>query len=278
MDERRLLLERVYSRAGASEKPEPRLDPVTGETVRMTSSEWALTEYDRAHADDTGDPAEVARRNDNAVQRSDRRADAIGDVLPPAALTSRRGSGESTSRPLRAVPVLAAVGGLVLGSLLTLGVEDTATSDPPQDAAGGMSRASLAPPGIAAVGTGDGDEADTLSAVARYFADTPTALPLSLDTTRGFDATSFRLVAGDVSTRESSAIYAARRLDGAYCLVAVTGAGRAADVCATLDDITRKGLWLAKDAVQANNGRHVTVTVTWATDGTITWVAVPAAG
>ncbi|NNC10748.1 hypothetical protein HII28_02455 [Planctomonas sp. JC2975] len=278
MDERRRLLERVYSRAGASEEPEPHVDPVTGEAVSMTRSQWALAEYDRVRGSETARASGVRARDDTIDPPEDWNDDEVDDELPPAGPRPEWRSGPMANRLRKAAPVLAVVGGLALGSVLTLGVEEAVTSAPPQNIADGTPGPSFAPVGAPAVGSGDGDEADTLSTVARYFADTPTALPLSVETTRGFDATSFRLVAGGVSTRESSAIYAAHRLDGDYCLVAVTGAGRAAETCATLDGITRNGLWLAKEASQASNGRRLTVTVTWATDGTITWVAVPAVG
>ena len=49
MDERRRLLGRAFSREGANEAVEEHLDPVTGEIVRLTPSQWALAEYDRLH-------------------------------------------------------------------------------------------------------------------------------------------------------------------------------------------------------------------------------------
>ena len=285
MDDRRRLLERVYSRAGAAEEPEDHVDPVSGRTVRMTPSQWALDEYDRAHApheqSDGPDDAASGATGDGMSSAGDASTDAS------SAGGSVAGPGHPVRRKRLTLPSLAAAGGLVLGVALTIGVESSLGSAPltppasTQSATGpGADAATTGPGGVLSGGPGDGegDEGATLVAVTEFFANTPGVDNLPPNVTKGFDATSFHEVAGTVVMQESSAIYAARRLDDEYCLVAVTDAGRAAETCGTLDDLTRRGLTLTKDVSRDIDGRPLAVTVTWQTDGTISWDAMPSAG
>lgn len=274
MDERRRLLERVFSREGAAEHPEDHRDPVTGETVRMTPSEWALAEYDRLHPHGGEDAADERAPNAGQTDASGREASGDGD--PDAgirgfdeegpALRSRR-----RERMRRVLPYLTAVGAFVLGVALTVGVE-AATG--PRSQPESTARA-VPVQGDAFPSPGEGDEAATLVAVARYFANTPRVDDLPAGVTRGFDPTSFHPVTGSVNTKEGNAIYAARRLDDQYCLVAVTDADRAAETCGTLDDIARRGLSLTTDVASAIRTGTFAVTVIWATDGTISWKSGP---
>ncbi|MGN6204356.1 hypothetical protein [Humibacter sp.] len=267
MDERRRLLERVFSREGAAEHPEEHRDPVTGETVRMTPSQWALAKYDWLHANTREDAA------DSEPTDADRRG-ADGDVAAPDASADIRSPEEEQDsgrgHVRRALPYLAAVGAFLLGVVLTMGVEAAlGPRSHPESTVDSAVRGGVAP------SPGDGDEAATLVAVTRYFANTPRVDDLPADATRGFDATSFHLVTGSAHTKTRNAIYAARRLDGEYCLVVVADAERAAETCGTLDDIARHGLSLTTDVASAIRTGTFAVTVIWATDGTISWKTGP---
>lgn len=286
MDERRRLLERVFSQEGASEAVEDHLDPVTGRTVRMTQSEWDLAQYDRRHGRLPGDEPVVA-------DASGRSSDASSDAEPSdaesyevlsaiAAENERSRAGGASPRPAprsrrrrKVLPYLAAACGLVLGVALTVGIQSTLAATASQGS-GGSSTPD--PAAGTSVGSGEGDVGATLAAVNRYFDGSVGVGDLSADVTQGFDATSFHHVAGTAGMQKNSDIYAASRLDGTYCLVAVTKVGRAAETCGTVDDIARSGLTLTQDAVLDTDGQHVTVTVIWQTDGTLTWTEVPAAG
>lgn len=271
MDERRRLLERAYSRAGALEERREYIDPETGDPVRMTPSQWALAEYDRRHPADPDrepEPPPAAPATAEEADGPDGPEPTAGgrtDPLAPPRRASRR-----------ITPYLTAAGGMLLGIALALGVQGTLGFDSPQHTTVGTP--SSTPGHGTAVGAGNGDEAATLEAVTEFFAKTPAARGLPAGVTKGFDATSFRPVATTVSMQESSAIYAAHRLDDEYCLVSVAQEGRAAETCGTMDDIARRGLTLTKDAVRDVDGRPLAVTVTWQTDGTISWDAVPSAG
>ena len=70
MDDRRRLFERVYSREGAEEEPREYRDPLTGATVRMTPSQWALAEYDRLHPQASADD-EKAQEHRDSLGRAD---------------------------------------------------------------------------------------------------------------------------------------------------------------------------------------------------------------
>ncbi|WP_243061920.1 hypothetical protein [Humibacter sp. RRB41] len=275
MDERRRLLERAYSREGASEPAEQHVDPATGETVRMTPSQWALAEYDRRHG----------AHNDEGTEAGESRAestDAHHDSATPGVGVEGWslpeddrpfGSRPPARRMNKALPFLAAVGGLVLGVAVAIGIEGALGS--PLQSVPSASPATTGPASVSSAGSGQGDEGATLAAVANYFASAPRVDNLPPDVTRGFDATSFHEVAGTVTVEESSSIYAAHRLDDTYCLVAVVKDERAAETCGTLDDIARRGLTLSKDAM---DGKASIVTVTWQTDGTISWEVLPTAG
>lgn len=171
----------------------------------------------------------------------------------------------------RALPYLAAVGAFVLGVALTVGIE---AANGPRSQPGSTADA-VPVQGDGFPSPGEGDEAATLVAVARYFANTPRVDDLPAGATRGFDSTSFHLITGSVNANEGNAIYAARRLDGQYCLVAVTDADRAAETCGTLDDVARRGLSLTTDVASAIRSGTFAVTVIWATDGTISWKSGP---
>jgi len=297
MDERRRLLERVFSREGAAEATEEHRDPVTGETVRMTPSQWALAEYDRVHAhardgavddgavdDDAATPEQVEASGHN-VHGDNGAHHLSGDLGAGDARAGIRSPGDGSAarnpaprarraeRIRRAVPYLAAAGAFVLGVALTVGVE--AATDRASHPASTDGAVAVQGGGFPVAQPGEGDEAATLVAVTRYFANTPRVDDLPADTTRGFDATSFHLVTGTVNTNESNAIYTARRLDGEYCLVVVADAGRAAATCGTLDDIARHGLSLTTDVASAIRTGTFAVTVIWATDGTISWKSGP---
>ncbi|GAB3614269.1 hypothetical protein [Humibacter ginsengisoli] len=283
MDERRRLLERVFSREGAAEATEEHRDPATGETVRMTPSQWTLAEYDRVHAHE-GEGAVYCGAAD-AEQDGTSARDLQSDARAGVARAGIRGPDDEpfttdwvthprrADRMRRALPYLTAVGAFVLGVALTVGVE--AATDRAPHPASTDGAVAVQGGGFPASRPGDGDEAATLVAVTRYFANTPRVDDLAADTTRGFDATSFHLVTGTVNTNESNAIYAARRLDGEYCLVVVADAGRAAATCGTLDDIARHGLSLTTDVASAIRTGTFAVTVIWATDGTISWKSGP---
>ena len=92
MDERQRLLERVFSRKGASEHPEDHRDPVTGETVSMTPSEWALAEYDRLHPHGGEDAGEGRAPN---AEQADARQAGTGAQTRASAGSTRRTSGRS---------------------------------------------------------------------------------------------------------------------------------------------------------------------------------------
>ncbi|GAB3385919.1 hypothetical protein GCM10027568_03590 [Humibacter soli] len=286
MDERRRLLERVFSQEGASEAVEDHLDPATGQTVRMTQSEWELAQYDRRHgrlgADESaageahGGSSDVSSDAESSDAESYAALSAIAaeNEMPRAGGPSPRTAPRSR-RLRKALPYLAAVGGLVLGVALTIGIQSTLGTTAPR----GSGASSTADPAAgASVGSGEGDVGATLAAVNNYFGSSRGVGDLSPDVTQGFDATSFHHVAGTAAMQKTSDIYAASRLDGTYCLVAVTNAGRAAETCGTVDDIARSGLTLTQDAVLDTDGQHVTVTVIWQTDGTLTWTEIPAAG
>lgn len=280
MDERRRLLERVFSREGAAEALEDRRDPATGETVRMTPSQWALAEYDRLHgAVIAGDGEERAPAPGSSALASGKEADVPGTAQTrPSTDDAHRDSPASRRRLSKSVPYLSTVAGLLLGAVVTFAIEGMAASPPNVAGAGQSSPVSTGSGGEFATGLGDGDEGDTLQTVMNYFVDTPYVAGLSAAVTRGFDATSFHLVARAVSKTTSSAIYAARRLDDEYCLVAVTDGNRAAETCGSMDVLARRGLWLTEDAVSGIDGDPVAVTATWETDGTISWEAVPVVG
>jgi hypothetical protein len=291
MDERRRLLERVFSREGADEPVEEFTDPTTGHVERMTRSQWLLAEFDRRHgalaaADDEQAGASAAAEDEDSSTFA-------GDVETQAPDEAVRMPPSARARRYRtSLPYLAAACGLVLGIVGTLAVQQALvpTNQGTTDA-GGPLAAGLAPTQQASgddagslvsgqsgpsVGSGQGDEGATVAAVSNYFATTPQAdLPPSL--TQGFDATSFRSVAGTIAD-DATSIYAARRFDGAYCLVAVTRAGRTAETCGTMDDIARRGLSLTEDTIDERYKEPTMVTVTWQTDGTLSWSALPPLG
>jgi hypothetical protein len=278
MDERRRLLHRAFSREGAAEALEDHRDPTTGETVNMTPSQWALAEYDRLHP-----PAGAGRPRQLGGTRQDADADdptdapgsdsAVSETDRP--LGAPAGRAQWSRRWRRGLPYLSAAAGLALGAGLAFGVQGMARPSPQAGSADAPTPAARQAGGEFAAGAGDGDEGDTLATVANYFADTAHSVGLPAAVTSGFDATSFHPVIRTALVQASSTIYAARRLDEEYCFVAVTTAGRAAESCGSLDVLARRGLWLTEDAVSAIDGHAVAVTVTWETDGTISWEAVP---
>jgi len=298
MDDRRRLLARVYSREGAAEQPQEYRDPRTGAVVRMTPSEWALAEFDRLHpaeapAASNGDAAEANRdhsrthpiaagaiaagarhdepRSDEGTDDSrggedDQAAEDNGDGGP-----ATDASGGRWSRARRAAPVLIGAGAFVLGVLVATGISA---------AVGGGDRAPSTPAAATTttIAPDDGFRPLPGPAIQEFFRSAPRVDDLPADVTSGFVPTSFHLVAGSVTMQQSATIYAAKRLDDEYCLVAVAGGSRVAETCSTIAGIAVHGLTLAKDAVRDVDGRALTVTVTWAPDGTITWDARPSAG
>lgn len=277
MDERQHLLERVFSREGALEPVEEFTEPGTGRVVRMTRSQWALAEYDRSHGSPgaDADPETASERPSDDIHELPEYAagGAEYETRPSRPPSSQPNPGARRFR--RAVPYLAAICGLALGIGGTLAVEGALAPAPPVGTDAGSSVAEGAA-GLSA-GAGQGDEGATLAAVSNYFATAPRAEGLPLQVTQGFDATSFRRVAGTMN-EDTTAIYAARRFDGAYCLVAVTKAGSAAETCGTMDDIARRGLTLTENTVDDTYGEPAMVTVTWQTDGTLSWAALPPLG
>ncbi|MGN6125535.1 MAG: hypothetical protein ACTHON_03140 [Humibacter sp.] len=271
-DRRRRLLERAYSREGASEDVREYRDPVTGETVRMTPSEWALAEYDREHAPTSTDdgPAGAPRpdRNDGGMP-------APGDDEGPqwAAVPGADASLDDSrhERPTRRgiLPtLLVGVAAFIVGVLATLGVSaavggPSASSHPEPTPVSSRAVPFYVPLPAAAV--------DEYFHSPRIVGDLPNAV------TAGFDP-SFYPVANSLTLQESSAIYAARRLNGEYCLVAVAGDERVAETCTTLSGIAKHGLSLTKDVTRDLDGRPLAVTATWQKDGTISWDAMPSVG
>jgi hypothetical protein len=276
MDERQRLLERAFSREGALEPVEEFIDPGTAQVVRMTRSQWALAEYDRSHgslgADVDAEMASGQPTDDIREFPEYATAGAEHETQPPGA-SSRPKRGARRFR--RAAPYLAAICGLALGIGGTLAVQGALAPAPPVSTDAGSSVAEGAA-GLSA-GAGQGDEGATLAAVSNYFATAPHAEGLPLQVTQGFDVTSFRRVAGTMN-EDTTAIYAARRFDGAYCLVAVAKAGSAAETCGTMDDIARRGLTLTENTIDDTYGEPAMVTVTWQTDGTLSWAALPPLG
>ncbi|NNC11670.1 hypothetical protein HII28_07250 [Planctomonas sp. JC2975] len=285
MDERRRLFERIYSREGAEETPREYRDPSTGRPVRMTPSEWALAEYDRGngHRRAAKGEARVGAEHDDAggPPPSDQPQGFASslDGAPPAGGPGESGSDDrgadaaSARRRLsrRALPTLLAAAGFVLGVLITVGVSATIAHLAPSSPVGAESSPTAA--------ARDGGYRPLPGpAIQEFFAKSPGVGDLPDDVTRGFVATSFHVVAGSVTMQESSTIYAAQRLDHEYCLVSVVDGERAAETCASLGGIATHGLTLTKDAVRDIDGRPLAVTVTWQTDGTISWTAMPSAG
>jgi hypothetical protein len=297
MDDRRRLLERVYSREGAAEEPQDHRDPLTGAVVRMTPSEWALAEYDRTHAvSSTGSstpgstmPGAKLKASDGAL------VGAASGALPRADTGAGRGDGDGYGRadaeedagtdeggtdggrrhPTRlgrAAPVLVAAGAFVLGVLVAIGIST---------AVGRGGPAPSTPAAAVSTSTDLSDEGFHPlpgPAIEEFFRTAPRVDDLPADVTSGFVPTSFHELASSVTMQQSARIYAAKRLDDEYCLVAVAGASRVAETCATVEGIATHGLTLAKDAVRDVDGRPLTVTVRWETDGTISWEAMPSAG
>lgn len=289
MDERQRLLEYTFSREAAAESAEDHRDPVTGDVVRMTPSQWALAEYDRRHDPRHAElPASTALLGSTelpgsttphakpavAEQEAEQPVLGVGDRTPNV-----EGGATYSVRRRRALPYVAALGGLLLGIAGTLGVQGASLPAPSRAAAHRPSSIAIASGARPSVGSGQGDEGATLVAVTNFFANTQHETDLPSEVTRGFDASSFHLVAGTVTVHETSAVYAAHRLDDMYCLVAVVKGSRAAEACGTLDDITRRGLTLTEDAPHGADGQVApsTVTVTWQTDGTISWSELPPA-
>lgn len=277
MDERRRLLERVYSREGAAEQPRDYVDPATGSTVRMTPSQWALAEFDREHASADAPSRTPSQPRTPTLQPDRPFHDPDTDAppgSPPTDVDEQRSHEhplDGRGRRLRRTTILGAVGAFALG-ILVMGIVW---------ASAGAGR-HAAPPTVAKTATLAPDDSSFRPlpgpAIEEYFRNAEQADVLSADVTRGFLPTSFHLVAGGASFQESSSIYAAKRLDDQICLVAVVGSDRAAETCSTVAGIALHGLSLTKDAVRSLDGRPEAVTVTWQTDGTITWSAVPSVG
>jgi hypothetical protein len=242
----------------------------------MTPSQWALAEYDRRHGVHNGEGTVAGEsRAESTDAHPDSATPGVGVEGGSLPEDDRPSGWRPPARRIRkALPFLAAVGGLVLGVAVAIGIEG-ALGSPLQNSTHGASPATTHSASASSAGSGEGDEGATLAAVANYFASAPRVDNLPPDVTRGFDPTSFHEVAGTVVVKESSAIYAAHRLDDTYCLVAVVGNERAAETCGTLDDIARRGLTLSKDAI---DGEASIVTVTWQTDGTISWEVLPTSG
>jgi hypothetical protein len=290
MDERRHLLERVFSREGADEPVEEFTHPITGDSVRMTRSQWLLAEFDRSH----GTVATIDEQTGSLAASEEKLSPTlVGDAETGAPDAADRMPASARSRRYRnSLPYLAAACGLILGIVGTLAVQQAvvptqhgsadaggslaAGSVPTREASGDDSGSLVTGQSGPSAGSGQGDEGATLAAVSNYFATTPQAdLPPTV--TQGFDSTSFRSVAGTIAD-DATSIYAARRFDGAYCLVAVTRAGRTAETCGTMDDIARRGLSLTEDTIDERYNEPTMVTVTWQTDGTLSWSALPPLG
>ncbi|MGA0566922.1 hypothetical protein ACO2Q7_06300 [Rathayibacter sp. KR2-224] len=274
MDDRRRLLERLYSREGAAEQPRDYVDPLTGDTVRMTPSAWALAEYDRLHVR-SAPPSAGASREDGTGQTA--RGDGVDDAQDAAdddEFDDERARDDTRGRArLRRIPpAVVGAGAFVLGVLVAAGISTAVLRgmQPPAAPAAASTQTSM-------------PNADTYQplpgpAIEEFFRTAPRVDNLPAAVTAGFVATSFHEVALGVGLEGSSTIYAAKRLDGLYCLVAVAGPQRAAETCATEEGIADHGLSLSKDAVRDTDGRPLIVTVTWQTDGTISWEAMPSVG
>ncbi|WP_460570642.1 hypothetical protein [Humibacter soli] len=270
-DRRRRLLERAYSREGATEAQRDYRDPVTGETLRMTPSEWALSEYDRMNAPATNDRREGAPgadRDDGGMPASSDDGGGGWNQIPDAddqldgsrrLLWARRGI---------LPPLLVGVAAFIVGVLATLGVSA---------AVGGPAASGHAAPTPTPTRVVPFYVPLPAAAVEEYFHSPRIVADLPNGVTAGFDP-SFYPVANSLTLQESSAIYAARRLNGEYCLVAVAGDQRVAETCATLSGIAKHGLSLTKDVTRDLDGRPLAVTATWQRDGTISWDAMPSVG
>lgn len=319
MDDRRQLVEHLYSREGAAEEPREYRDPATGATVRMTPSQWALAEYDRRHAaevesTDARSRATSARqgsaprraderhpvghqgvrhhgirhfgphdhdgvREDRGVReediagfddddRNDDEGGGGGDEPP------RRSPQDAPTSPWRrATPALIACGAFVFGVLVAVGISTAVGRGTGTPAA-----APTAAGSATVVPYPDDFHPLPGPAIEEYFRNAPRVDDLPAAVTDGFVPTSFHEIAGTVQMQESASIYAAKRLDGQYCLVAVAGGKRVVETCATEVGIADHGLTLTKDAVRDVDGRPLAVTVTWHSDGTISWEAMPSAG
>lgn len=283
MDDRRRLLERVYSREGAAEEQQDYRDPLTGATVRMTPSQWALAEYDRQHPLVDGTDRAADSPADHRSERTDHSAEDVtlapehprirlgddADQLDGAEQEAGDADAVAVRTRRRLPPAIVVAGAFILGVLVTVGVA-TAVS---RSAAGPS-----APATTVAVPTDDGFHPLPGPAIQEYFRNAPRVHNLPSAVTGGFVPTSFHEVAGSVNLQASASIFAAKRLDGQYCLVAVSGGVRVASTCATELGIADHGLTLTKDAVRDVDGRPLSVTVTWQPDGTLSWEATPAAG
>ncbi|QDZ14776.1 hypothetical protein [Humibacter ginsenosidimutans] len=296
MDERRRLLERLFSREGAEEEPRDYVDPDTGAALRMTPSQWALAQYDRAHADD-GAAGAVAAGSSPAESRTiGEFGDGPSDRLPDRATAGVDGTAnadfeDADADPSRqhasrrrhlVVTATAAAVAFVLGALLTAGItgavggtsSSASRSTSSEVTAGsGGALANLGPTRAPAAGA----SMQTAESIKHYFSSYDASLDLPDEITTGFVPGSFHLLDGTPSPNGSTAIYAAQRGDGEYCLVAVSSMARVAETCGNVADIARHGLSLTKDGTDGA-GRLLTVTAIWQRDGSLVVDSAPSIG
>jgi hypothetical protein len=249
-DERDRLLRAVYSREAEAEPLEERVDPSTGETVRMRASEWALAQYDREAAV-VAASAVAAAAEEAGAPEADEEAPAVAAVpaSDPDAIARLRRPG------IRAVIASATV----LACL----------------AAGwAIGASTYAGPDVSPVAAEPSSPAAVIHGI--FVGDSLPAVDPGPAVTDGYTPQSFRLVAGEVAAADTR-IYAAIRADGQFCLVVGVHGARAVAACGTSAEIGSSGLRLSLDGTSAGDGRTVTVTVEWRTSGLITWDAQPVA-
>jgi hypothetical protein len=127
---------------------------------------------------------------------------------------------------------------------------------------------------------GGGDDAGlrtiTGQNIREYFSSYDASLQLPQSVTSGFVPGSFHLQVSSVSPKASTALYAAQRGDGQYCLVAVVGTARVAETCGNVADVATRGLTLTVES--PGGGDDQALTVTWNHDGTLTDSSSPFVG
>ncbi|MET0724857.1 MAG: hypothetical protein ABWY36_00805 [Leifsonia sp.] len=237
--ERRRLAARVYSREGAAEPLQTFRDPQTGREIEMTASAWELRLYDDAHPD--GMTPEAARTEPDDPAEAE-------PVVASAPRARRRSFAGGAAVGAGIVAIAAIVLITTRPAGLLPGSEPVATTPPAPSAM------------LEAVFESEGG----------YDAVDPGPIA-----TAGYDAASFRRLATGYVQDDGIEIFAAKRDDGQFCLVTISDGRRVVSQCATAEEIGAHGLHVSKDAKRAGNPGLFTLTVTWQTDGLITWAVVP---
>lgn len=247
---RDLLLAKLYSREGATSVARDYVDPDSGKVLHLSPDEWKLLQYDRTHAGGAVSPLHTATESDAAVG-------GLPDSQAANADSSRYSSvapGAHRHRPSRrrvAIGIALLVVGSLVGGAVAIGA---AHLQPGMFGLAGRPETSAPTGAIDAVfSSGDFSLVDPgkLAAI-------------------GFRRDSFRMIGDDLVYDRTGQIYAARRNDGAYCLVLVTALVPTADTCASAVDIGRVGLTLT-DTTREADGTLLTFTASWNRNGQITW-------